>query len=276
MERRGRGRILTILCAFLGMLMLLGILLWQGIRRGSAVRVGIPNMPSAWGAVVLLQTPSAQYSCTLGSMPQVLLTALNSGDLDAALLPPDLAARAEGCRVCGVLGGEPLVVLYRGGKVKKLKALEGADLAFSEEAENSRAGEMLKSLIRKNGIRCSGEKNTQAYACMIGEAQDLLASGEGWQEGFAVSEEWRRRESDPWPEGLCLTVREEYLGDAGSDFAAFTRALDNSVRYAADKRKKTVAMLAAAGLAKSAGEADALYPLMDFYYIPAASASSGV
>ena len=72
MEKGRRGRLPLIAAAFSGMLLLLALLLWQGVRRGSAVRVGIPKAPAAYGAAMLLQTPSAQYTCTLSNFSAVM------------------------------------------------------------------------------------------------------------------------------------------------------------------------------------------------------------
>lgn len=266
MEKGRRGRLPLIAAAFSGMLLLLALLLWQGVRRGSAVRVGIPKAPAAYGAAMLLQTPSAQYTCTLGSTPQALLDALERGDLDAALLPAPLARQASGCTICAVLGGEALVAVSRPERVSKLRDLQGADVVFSPEAEGSLSAEMLKSLLRDRDIRPDPGSGKRVYICMLEEAAALLAGQEGWQAGFAAAEEWRKRDAAPWPDGLCLAVRTDYLRTAGSDFDAFLRALEHSAKYAEEKRKKTVAMAAEAGLADSAEAADLLYPLCDFTF----------
>ena len=88
MKQRTPSQRRLLLAAFAGLTLLLAALIWQGVRRGDPVRVGIPKSAEAYGAAMLLQTPSAQYRCTLGSTPEALATALREGQLDAALLPP--------------------------------------------------------------------------------------------------------------------------------------------------------------------------------------------
>ena len=110
MKQRTPAQKRLIAAAFAGLLLFLALLLWQGIRRGDAVRVGVPKSAQAMGAGMLLQTPSAQYHCTLGSTPEALATALRQGELDAALLPYETAKSVEGCQLRAVLGeAEPVV-----------------------------------------------------------------------------------------------------------------------------------------------------------------------
>ena len=91
MKQRTAAQKRLLLLAFCALILLLGLLVWQGVRRGDAARVGIPHSVSAAGAAMLLQSPGAQYSCVVGSTAQALAEALEKGDLDAALLPADRA-----------------------------------------------------------------------------------------------------------------------------------------------------------------------------------------
>ena len=154
MKQRSRAQIRLILIAFAALLLLLALLLWQGIRRGDAVRVGIPRSASAYGAVMLLQTPSAQYRCTLGSTPEALATALREGQLDAALLPLTIARTLDGCDIRAVVGFVPLAVLTREEEITGWNALDGRTLTLPEALRGSRAEAMLRQTLRESKLRC--------------------------------------------------------------------------------------------------------------------------
>ena len=271
MKQRTHQQIKYILLAFAGMLAMLFLLLWQGLRRGDAVRVGVPRSAAAYGAGMLLQTPSAQYRCVLGSTALALQDALLAGELDAALLPYELAAAATGCEIRAVLGYEPLAALSRGGPTA-LDALSGQTLALHSALQGGRGERALRKLLRECGIPCDivyaeGPEGTQVFFCDVDTASTLLREDAALSLCFSLGREWRLRLPSLPPAGLCLVVRQDYLASAGSDYAAFEKALSHAMAYGGEKRKKTVAMAAAAGLADSEETADALYPCCDFRYL---------
>lgn len=268
MKQRTRTQTRLIAAAFGLLLALLGVLLWQGIRRGDAVRVGIPRSPAAMGAAMLLQTPSAQYSCVLGSTEKALQTALAAGELDAALLPWAAAREMPEVEILAAVGYEPLVILGRTEQEPALEDLAGKTLLLDEPLRGSRAEEMLRTLLREEEIGCTVvyEGTGDWIACDLDGAAARLTEDANWHIALSVTKQWKKRMASPPPYGLCLAVRREYLERAGSDFAAFQRALKNAMDYGAEKRKKTVAMAAEAGLVSTEALADALYPSCDFLY----------
>jgi|GEM_PF-2043992 len=281
MKHRTASQIRLIFAAFGALLLLLGLLLWQGVRRGDAVRVGIPRSSAAYGAAMLLQTPSAQYTCVLGSTPKALQDALLAGDLDAALLPCDLALETPDCVLRAVLGYESLVVLSRGEPASTPAGLTDATVALQEELGGTGAEAMLRTLLKQEKIPCTllyGIADTPAdfYACDLDTAARLLAQDARLRLCFSCADAWRKQLSSLPPAGLCLAVRQEYLSRAGRDYTAFENALKNAMRYGDEKRKKTTAMAAAAGLAASQEEADLLYPYCDFLYLTGAEMNAAL
>lgn len=253
-----------LLCvAFAAMAALLALLLWQGIRRGDAVRVGIPHSASAYGAAMLLQSPTAQYACTVGSTVQVLEQALQSGDLDAALIPAIRALEIENTEIHAVLGYMPLVVASE-EEIDSVHDLEGKSVTIDEALADTSAENMLRTLLRKAKVECEVSSGTagEIFVCALDDAAHRSAPIR-----LSLSEAWKDETKSAPPAGLCLVVRKEYLDRAGTDFAAFERSLESAMSYGADKRKKTVAMAAAAGLAVDEGTADRLYPFCDFLYL---------
>ncbi|MBQ9196154.1 MAG: hypothetical protein IJ157_02835 [Clostridia bacterium] len=268
MKQRTRGQYRLIFAAFGALLAFLALLLWQGIRRGDAVRVGIPRSAAAMGAAMLLQTPSAQYTCTVGSTPQALATALEAGELDAALLPFSLARSLRDCQLRAAVGHEPLMILTRQADELRLEELDGGTLTLPEALRGAPAEDMLRRVLRQGRVDCKivyGEP-ADPCACDADTAAALLAADAGWRMALSVSDEWQRLFSSDPPAGLCLAVRRDYLAGSGSDYASFERALKNSLQYSADKRKKTVAMAVAAGFAGSEETADAIYGGLDFFW----------
>ena len=269
MKQRTPSQRRLLLAAIAGLTLLLAALIWQGVRRGDPVRVGIPKSAEAYGAAMLLQTPSAQYRCTLGSTPEALATALREGQLDAALLPLTIARTLDDCDIRAVVGFVPLAVLTREEEITGWNALDGRTLTLPEALRGSRAEAMLRQTLRESKLRCEiafGDSG-DPRACGPDAAAPLLAGDTGWRVLGVVSAQWRKALPSTPPAGLCLVVRRDYLARAGSDFAAFERALESSLRFSGEKRKKTAAMAAAAGLAESEEMADALYPLNEYVWL---------
>ena len=270
MKQRTPAQRRLLLAAFSALLLFLALLLRQGIRRGDAVRVGVPRSAEAIGAAMLLQTPSAQYRCVLGSTAQALAAALRSGDIDAALLPRDIAQSVPGCRVEAVIGYETAVVMTRRPGLESWTDLTGQTLTLPETMAGSGAEDMLRRRLQSSHVRAGIAYGAPAdpYLCGLDEAAALIAADGSWRVAFSLSRQWSKWLPDPPPAGLCLTVSENYLSGAGGDYDAFLRALRSSLRYGAEKRKKTVAMAAAAGLTPGGEDtADKIYPRIDFIWL---------
>lgn len=264
MKQRTASQKRLLLVAFAALTLLLGLLIWQGVRRGDAARVGIPHSISAAGAAMLLQSPTAQYSCAMGSTAQVLAAALEGGDLDAALLPADVASGMDGVEIRAVVGYTPLVILSDQPEINQLDDLAGCTLTLDESLQGTGEDRALRTLLKAAEVRCAliYGPSGDPFVCSLDAAAKL-----GMPIRFSLSKAWRQSLDSLPPAGLCLAVRQDYLAQAGTDFSAFERALKSAMTYAADKRKKTVAMAAAAGLAPDEDTADRLYPFCDFVYL---------
>lgn len=273
MKQRTTGQRRLLLIAFAALLLLLGTLIWQGIRRGDAARVGIPHSISAAGAAMLLQSPGAQYSCVMGSTAEALAEALQKGDLDAALLPADLALGMAEVQIRSVVGYAPLVILSDDGDLCSLQDLAGRTLTLDEALQNTREDRALRTLLRAAEVRCAVVYGASGdpFACSLDAAARLDTPIR-----FSLAKAWRQNLSSLPPAGLCLAVRQDYLTHAGTDFSAFEKALKSAMSYAADKRKKSVAMTAAAGLSPDEDTADRLYPFCDFVYLTGAEMNAAL
>ena len=273
MKQRTTGQRRLLLIAFAALLLLLGTLIWQGVRRGDAARVGIPHSISAAGAAMLLQSPGAQYSCVMGSTAEALAEALQKGDLDAALLPADLALGMAEVQIRSVVGYAPLVILSDDGDLCSLQDLAGRTLTLDEALQNTREDRALRTLLRAAEVRCAVVYGASGdpFACSLDAAARLDTPIR-----FSLAKAWRQNLSSLPPAGLCLAVRQDYLTHAGTDFSAFEKALKSAMSYAADKRKKSVAMTAAAGLSPDEDTADRLYPFCDFVYLTGAEMNAAL
>lgn len=277
MKQRGKSQVRLICTAFAGLLLLLALLLWQGIRRGDAARVGIPRSAAAYGAASLVLTPTAQYHCTVGSTALALSNALRQGELDAALLPYEVAASLEGCEIRAVVGYESLVIVSR-QDIAALSDLNGQTITLQQKLAGSRAEAMLRTVLSEERIACGiayGDAG-EPFACDLDTAAALLSGDSDLRICLSVSKEWRSALPSYPPAGLCLVARQEYLAHAGSDFTAFERALRGSMQYSDEKRKKTVAMAVSAGFAADADLADAVYPWCDFIWLTGAEMNASL
>ena len=165
------------------------------------------------------------------------------------------------------------MILSDDPEIRSLQDLEGRALTLDESLQNTREDRALRALLRAAEVRCAIAYGPAGdpFACSLD-----TAAGLDTPICFSLSKAWRQNLSSLPPAGLCLAVREDYLAHAGTDFAAFERALKSAMSYAADKRKKTVAMTAAAGLAPDEDTADRLYPFCDFVYLTGAELNAAL
>ncbi len=263
-----------ILIAFTVLILLTVILLWQGVHHGNAVRIGIPKSYTAAGTASLLQTNAAQYVCTLGSTVSALQNALVSNDLDAALLPYDSAIRCDECEIRAILGYDQLLLLgYENATT--IQDLNNCTLTLPQKLQYSPLAKMLQSLLNKENTICKIVYSENFYtatwvACDLDDAAALLKMHPEMHICFSITDS-AYNTLNTAPYGLCLTVRNDYLLQAGTDYKAFERSLQQAIQYAKDKRKKTVAMMVTSGISTDETEADLLYPYCSFHYIDSTS-----
>ncbi len=263
-----------LLCAAFSLLtLLLCLLIFLGTRPSRRIRAGIWQTGQAYGAAMLLQTPAAQYGCHLFADENALLQSLETGEIDAAILPYELAKAAPGCEIRAVLGYTSLLCVSQ-EPLTALRDLDGRTVTLPETERGSRAERMLLSLLREAGITCSiayGETG-DIYLCGLDQLDRALQHGA--QVRFSLSAQWRLLKNNLPPAGLCLAVRRELL-DSPS-LAAFEQALQGSVLFGGEKTKKTAAMAAAAGLARSEQEAARLIGYCHFVYLTGAGMSAAL
>ena len=193
-----------------------------------------------------------------------------AGDLDAALIPYDMAVSCEGCEIRAILGYEQLLLLGRRDAVH-VQDLDNSTLVLPQKLQNSALAKMLEALLRKEDTFCTilysdDFSEAEWIACSLDDAAAILKAQPGIRICFSITRS-ARHALDTAPYGLCLTVRKDYLQQAGTDYDAFERRLQDAVHYADEKRKKTVAMMASSGIAADEAEANLLYPYCSFRYM---------
>ena len=270
MKPRTPQQIRILVIAFAVLILLTVLLLGQGVRHGDAVRVGIPKSYTAAGVASLLQTSTAQYVCTLGSTTAVLQKALLAGDLDAALIPYDMAVSCESCEIRAILGYEQLLLLGH-EKAAHVQDLNNCTLVVPHKLQDSALSKMMEALFRKEGTICTilysdDFSKAEWIACGLDDAAAILRAQPEMRICFSLTRS-ARNVLDTAPYGLCLTVRKDYLQHAGTDYDAFERKLQDAVNYADEKRKKAAAMMASSGIAANEAEANLLYPYCSFRYM---------
>lgn len=287
MKPRTREKKLLLAAALSGLCLVLALLIAVGVWSGDAVRLGLPRSADSYGAAMLLQTHSAQYSVTLGSTAQTVADALKEGSLNAALLPADIAASLNSTdyHIHAVLSYTTLIAVSR-KPLARLDELNGRTLTLSRAQQGSKAESMLKYLLSQADVSAEIVYSDDLAAAAQGEYDVMLASLDELHPVltadasagacFSLCAQWRALLGSEPPAGLCLVVRADYDLVSGGAYRAFEKGLKDSVAYADEKRKKTVAMAVAGGIAHSEAEADALIDYCTFRFLQDSDMDSAI
>ncbi len=274
MKKRTHAQMRLLYGCFAALILTFAALLLVSLGRGEKVRFGVTATPDCYGAAMLLQSPSAQYTVSVGSGDAVLKEALESGAMDAAVLRYETfeTLDAEKYEIRAVLSYCNLTVLSRDTGIHKITDLMDKQLVLAESLRGSAEERMLKKLLEKADVICS-----IAFGDSIGEGDVLLVRPEDEYRAvkaepalarrFTLSTVWKSLMDTPRPAGACLVVSKAYLSRAGSAYSGFVRTLKSGCLYGDEKRKKTVEMCVAGGLSRSAEEADHLISTCSFSFL---------
>ncbi|MCQ2453109.1 MAG: hypothetical protein MJ136_00805 [Clostridia bacterium] len=274
MKKKTPAQIRLLCGCFAALILTFAALLAAALGRGEKVRFGVSATPDCYGAAMLLQTPSAQYTVSVGSGDAVLKEALESGALDAAVLRYETfeTMDAEKYEVRAVLSYCNLTVLSRDKGIKKITDLNDKKLVLAEDLRGSAEEAMLKKLLGKADVICSigfGDNLGENDVLLVrpGDEYRAVSADRTLARCFVLSSVWKGLMDSARPAGACLVVSKAYLGKAGSSYNGFMRTLKDGCLYGDEKRKKTVEMCVAGGLARSTEEADYLISTCSFSFL---------
>lgn len=274
--RRVRPAILVTAFALL-VVLLIGMV-FAALHQGDKVRFGLTRGAHAFGAARMLQEASPQYTVSLYDEEEIILRALNNHLLDAALLSVDAALTLpeDVYEIRGVFSVMELVAATGDETVISMGALSGRTLILPEKLQGGKEEALLRLLLDE--VDAAGytlyfaDNAAAAYqetpgSVMLLPPDDLAAAldaAPGAAARFRLSSQWRASCMTVPPAGYVIVCRRDIVGTGTC--LSFEKALRDSMLYADRKRKKTIAMTAAAGIFDSEAEAERLIDFMSFTY----------
>lgn len=279
MPKPRRVRPVTLLIAFLLLVVLLVGMVLFAMHQGEKVRFGLARSAHAFGAAHMLSTASPQYECLMYSDDAVVLRALDNRLIDAALLPADMALQLPEAEYAlhGVFSVTDLMAVTGDETVINMGSLSGRTLILPDALAGSREENMLIKLLEETA--CAGytviyaAHPAAAYAAAPGSVlllpmdslEAVLQADKTLAVRFRLSQQWRTSYASAAPAGYAVVYRREIAGTG--TFASFENALRDSMLYSDRKRKKTIAMAVEAGLFATEEAADRLIDHMSFSYL---------
>lgn len=288
MQNPRRVRPVTLVIAFVLLLVLLFGMVFAAQHQGDKIHFGLVPGAYAFGAAHMLKSSSPQYDCTLYDDEEVVLRALENKVLDAALLPTEqaLALPQDLYGIHGVFAVTDLLVVSADETILNMGSLSGRTLILPEKCQGSKEEKMLSKLLLEED--CAGYTIVHAadpitvYAATPGSVlllpmEDLeaaLQNDAALSVRFRLSQQWRTSFLTVAPAGYLVVYRRDKAGSG--TFISFENALRNSMIYSDRKRKKTIAMAVETGLFDSEQTADQLIDHMSFSYLEGTEMESAI
>lgn len=283
-----RVRPLTLVIAFVLLIVLFGGMVFAALHHGEKVRFGLVPGAHAFGAARMMQSASSQYTVALYDDEEIVLRALDNNLLDAALISMDAALTlpADVYAIRGVFSVVDLLAVTEDQTVINMGALSGRALILPEPLQGSKEEAMLQKLLDETdaaGYTLVFARDPAAeylktpgsvMLLPMDDLQSALQKAPAAQARFRLSSQWRTSFLTVPPAGHVIVCRRDILGV--STGISFEKALRDSMLYADRKRKKTVAMAAAAGIFDSEETADQLIDFMSFSYHEGADMEASV
>ncbi len=277
MQRPRRVRPVTIVIAFLLLIVLFGGMVFAALHHGEKVRFGLTRGAHAFGAARLMQSASSQYTVKVYDEEEIVLRALDNDLLDAALLSVEAALQLpDDYEIRGVFSVTDLLAVTEDATVLNIGSLSGRALILPEKLMGSKEEAMLRSLLSdadaagytlvyaQDAAKAYRESPGSVMLVTMDDLQTVLQKAPGAAARFRLSSQWRTAYLSVPPAGYVIAVRRDIIGTGTC--ISFEKALRDSMVYADRKRKKTIAMAVAAGIFDSAETAEQLIDFMSFTY----------
>ena len=265
----------------------------------TTVRLGLLNGPTGMGAAKLLADNDAgetvnHYTVTLGSDPaNEIVPKLNSGELDIAALPTNVAANLYNktgkvqLLALNTLG--VLHILENGDTVNTLADLSGRTLYAINQGTNTEY--VLDYLLTQNGLDPETDVDIQWRTSE--EVTSLMASGEidlcmlpvpaattvlmqnaDVRDAVDLSDAWEESGAAGTFTMGCVVVRTEFAQEHPEAVAAFLTEYEASINFIKDNPEEGAALIEQYGIVPKAAVAQAAIPQANMIFTAGADMKS--
>ena len=268
-------------------------------QEGADINLGLLNGPTGMGAAKLLADNDAgetvnHYTVTLGSDPaNEIVPKLNSGELDIAALPTNVAANLYNktgkvqLLALNTLG--VLHILENGDTVNTLADLSGRTLYAINQGTNTEY--VLDYLLTQNGLdpetdvdiqwRTSEEVTSlmasgEIDLCMlpVPAATTVLAQNPDVRDAVDLSDAWTESGAAGTFTMGCVVVRTEFAQEHPEAVAAFLSEYETSINFIKDNPEEGAALIEQYGIVPKAAVAQAAIPQANMIFTAGADMKS--
>lgn len=267
--------------------------------EGTEINLGLLNGPTGMGAAKLLADNDAgetvnHYTVTLGSDPaNEIVPKLNSGELDIAALPTNVAANLYNktgkvqLLALNTLG--VLHILENGDTVNTLADLSGRTLYAINQGTNTEY--VLDYLLTQNGLDPETDVDIQWRTSE--EVTSLMASGEidlcmlpvpaattvlmqnaDVRDAVDLSDAWEESGAAGTFTMGCVVVRAEFAQEHPEAVAAFLSEYEASINFIKDNPEEGAALIEQYGIVPKAAVAQAAIPQANMIFTAGADMKS--
>ena len=267
--------------------------------EGTEINLGLLNGPTGMGAAKLLADNDAgetvnHYTVTLGSDPaNEIVPKLNSGELDIAALPTNVAANLYNktgkvqLLALNTLG--VLHILENGDTVNTLADLSGRTLYAINQGTNTEY--VLDYLLTQSGLDPETDVDIQWRTSE--EVTSLMASGEidlcmlpvpaattvlmqnaDVRDAVDLSDAWEESGAAGTFTMGCVVVRAEFAQEHPEAVAAFLSEYEASINFIKDNPEEGAALIEQYGIVPKAAVAQAAIPQANMIFTAGADMKS--
>ncbi|HML46589.1 MAG TPA: hypothetical protein PKE04_07550 [Clostridia bacterium] len=244
--------------------------------------VGVAREPSAYCAFAEIGSNNTRYKVVMEDGLDELVSALNRGALDAAILPVQCLDQLDPDEfvVMAVTSSLNLVAVGNGAAVYGLYDLNGRSVTMPESLRDSREMRMLNFLISKTDtdihivyqddetIRQSVPESRDEILLLPPEqCADLLLRNPVYKSCFALASQWEALLGSPPPAGSCFVARKADAEKKASGMSDFLSGMKASIAFLNSKHKKAATLIAASGLNQDAVFVWKVLPYCAFRYL---------
>ena len=267
--------------------------------EGTEINLGLLNGPTGMGAAKLLADNDAgetvnHYTVTLGSDPaNEIVPKLNSGELDIAALPTNVAAnlynKTGKVRQLALNTLGALHMLDDGDTVNTLADLSGRTLYAINQGTNTEY--VLDYLLTQNGLDPETDVDIQWRTSE--EVTSLMASGEidlcmlpvpaattvlmqnaDVRDAVDLSDAWEESGAAGTFTMGCVVVRAEFAQEHPEAVAAFLSEYEASINFIKDNPEEGAALIEQYGIVPKAAVAQAAIPQANMIFTAGADMKS--
>jgi len=223
------------------------------------VNIGFVSEPCTYCVYGLSLNNDSHFSVTAYSGYEDMISALDGGTLDAALMPARYLDEEDSGKntVVAITSLLNLTVVENGDSVYSIADLNERRIVLPESLKDSLEQRMLSTMLANADVsadilfaddeaikQMAQNKDIDIMALPADQCAAVLAENENLRDCFSLADQWTSLMGSRPPADCSLVVRNEIIADRTDDMPAVLSAFKTSVDYLKSKHKKAAILVA--------------------------------